>query len=196
MIQIDCMHLAPAACLLAAFALAGCAEGPPEPGSVTASRPPPPPLSAKMANVTASSSHQAPGNPKCTDYSVTGTLSGAVRTVTGQSCRLPDGSTQVQERSPLDGKLIATTYPPPSMIDYADETEYEASDASYDDAYYYGPYGWDGYYGYPVIIGGFGYGYGHRYGDRFYGDRFHGGGFHGGGFRGGGGFHGGGGHGR
>jgi TolB-like protein len=50
------------------------------------------------------------------------------------------------------------------------------------------PY-YDGYpYGYPLVIGGYGYGWGHPYYHGYYGGGFHGGGFHGGGFHGGVGF--------
>ena len=188
---------------LAVLALAGCADAPPAaaplpPPSLAASNETPapvptvaqpqrpPPLAVQVTNVLDSRSTQVPGHPNCTDYRVTGTLQGAVRTVTGRSCRLPDGGLTVTERNPITGQTTTQTYPaPPTGVGAASAADGSTSP----DAGYYGsaalgadyPYGGFGYYGFgaaypfafydPFFFGypffGFGFGccgFGHGYG--------------------------------
>lgn len=183
-----------------------------------------PPLAVQVTNVLDSRSTQVAGQPSCTDYRVTGTLQGAVRTVTGRSCRLPNGGLNVTERSPITGQTTTTTYPtPPSGTGNPDA----AYGSTPPDPGYYGsaalgadyPYGGFGYYGFgaaypfafydPFFFGypffgfgfgccGYGYGrggFGYGYGHGYgRGGYGFGGGYHGGGGYGGGGFAGGGFH--
>ena len=208
---------------LALLALSGCVDAPPAavplplaashemPAPVPVSEPPPlaPPLAIQVTDVLDSRSTRVASHPNCTDYRVTGTLQGAVRTVTGRSCRLPGGGLTVTERNPMTGQSTTTTYPaPPSGID-APSAAYGSSEpgvAGDDPAY--GSYGYDGgpypfafydafFWDYPFFaFGCCGYGYGggwhggHGYGGGWHGGYGYGGGWHGGG--GGYGFHGGG----
>ena len=187
-----------AAACLGLLALAGCVETPPY-TVVSSSVPPPngvypgqsggtalpaPPLASQMTDVTASRATQVPGATNCTDYAVTGTFDGAVRTVTGRSCKLANGGMQVTERNPVTGQVQTTTYPPPQTTQTTSTTYAYAA-----------PYA---YYGgvYPYAYGGYPFGYGYGFGSPFFGDPFFGypfgfgfgfGGFYG--FRGGYGFH-------
>ncbi len=202
---------------LGLLALAGCVETPPYVASSAPLPPtgptagggtggpamPSPPLASQLKDVSASHVTQVPGHADCSDYSVTGTLNGRAETVTGRSCRLPNGGLQVTERDPATGQVSNTTYPaPPAQGSAGGPTgggSYAATPYGYGVPYGYGyPY----YYGYPYAFGdpfffgypffGFGFGYGFGYGYGFHGGYGfrggYGGGFHGGG----GGFHGGG----
>ena len=184
--------------LLALPIFAGCADtsATPSPGSAfhTALALP------RLQHVTDAHYSEVPGRPECTAYAVTGTLDGAPRVADGVSCRQPDGSALVRERSPTGGPDLVETVPPPPMPAYA-------GGAGYDGAGYVG-YGTDYAFGGPFGYGAFGDGLFGLDGFGFFGPAIffgpvfvhHGyyggrGGFHGGGFHGGGG-HGGGGHGR